>query len=390
MYNQIPFNDLIRGKLQSSYPDFATENFHLVSINKDNSMPIGTYSYAYTMYPSDYDVYENVVKGHNTDDVVNFFEKSLKHLVQNIMTKQYYWILEVKVGIDNRYNFKITDDDATIRINCLRQHNLFNDEDIEILMSGDEELANELLRKYSVLRWSPEEILNGSKNLPGAESISLNDAIRAKSQINIEIIALINNKFTDLSNFFVLGYTDKLGNTYAVNLPQDNITNFAHYQVQNLGKNIEKLYYSKYNHDYYKMIKRYWSLGRFIKNKQLINKILPIINSRLALAGQKRSEIKTLINLIKHTHLQGVPMNVFDNQIQNLKASLTSIIELGYDIIDAINYDLDSVTDGQLSPDEKINVLENVKDILNRYVSKNTLAFLKKVKLAPPPKKYIH
>jgi hypothetical protein len=390
MNTDIPFKEIVRNKLQSSYPNYATENFHLVSINKDNSIPIGTYSYAYTMYPSDYDVFENVTKGHNTDEVVNFFEKSLKHMVQKIMSRQYYWILEVKVGIDNRYNFKITDDDAMIRINCLKKNGLLLDEDIEIFQQNDQELSDELLRKYAVLRWTPQEILNGVKLLPGNKSISLNDAIRAKSQINIEIIALINNKFTDLSNFFVLSYTDKLGNPHAVNISEDSITDFTKFFKDNLKSNIKKLYYSKHNHDYYKIIKRYWSYGKFAKDKQLIHKLLPIVNSIIALAGQKRSELKTLINLVKHTNLQGVPMDVFHNQIQNLKASLSSLVDMGYDIIDAINYDLDIITNDNATPTEIINILDNVKETLNRYVSKNTLAYLKKVKLAPPPKKYIN
>jgi hypothetical protein len=388
--DKIPFKDLVSNKLQSSYPDYALENFHLVSINQDNAMPIGTYSYAYTMYPSDYDVFEQISKGHNTDEVVDFFERSLKHLIQNIMSKQYYWILEVKVGIDDRYNFKITDKDAMIRIRCLMNHALFTNEDIKIFSEGDEELSNELLRKYSVLRWSPQEILDGQKLLPGHKYISLNHAIRAKSQINIEIIALINNKFTDLSNFFVLTYTDKLGNEHAINLSQDSITNFTKFFQNNLKSNIKKLYYSPYNKDYYKLIKRYWSYGKFTKDKQLINKILPIVNSKIALAGQKRSELKTLMNLVKHTKLHGIPLNVFHNQIENIKASLSSLIEIGFDILDQINHDLDEIVYGQLEPSQIINILEKVKDLLDRYVSKSTLAYLKKVKLAPPPKKYIN
>ncbi len=388
--DKIEFSKVIANKLYSSYPKYIIDNINLVSVDKDKSMPIGTYSYAYTLYPSDYDIFENVKYGKDIDGIVNYFEKSIKKIVHEVSQRKYYWIMEVKVGIDERYNFKIDDLNAYTRIRNLFDNKLLSMGDIIILMDDDYELSNDLLRKYSILRWKVQEILNGTKTLPGGYIITLNDAIRAKSQINLEIIALINNKFTDLSNFYVLTYTDKLDKMHSVNLPQRSITDFNDFFIENLKENIKKLYYSKYNHDYYKLIKRYWSFGKFTKDDILIKKILPIINSPIALAGQKKSEIATLIKLVKHTNLINVPIDIFNNQLSDIKVSLSAVVEIDLLVLSDINHNIDLITSTKLCHNNIIQLLEIIKEQLVRFISKKSLKFLTKVGLAPPPDKYIN
>lgn len=387
--DKIQFADIISNKLKSSYPEYAIKNMNLVSINKNNSIPIGTFSYSYTLYPSDIDVFEYVQYGDSEDKVVEFFCKSIQQIVRNIYNKGNYWILEVKVGIDDRYNFKITDPDAEIIIGELYQSRLLSDKDLEIL-SSSEEVANELLRKYAVLRWSPQEILAGIKSLPGNKQILLQDAIKAKSQINIEVIGLINGKFTDLSNFYVLLYTDKSGKKHVVNASDQLLTDFYTFFTTQLRANIKKMYYSPLNHDYYKLIKRYWSYGKITRDQGLINKILPIVNSPIALAGQKKSEIVTLIKLVEYTGLDRVPIDIFKNQVSNIKLSLAGVLALGQKNIEIINRVIDEIVNYDMKPKDIIERLEIVKDILKNFTGNAALKYLQSVGLAPPPQKYIN
>lgn len=387
--DSLSFNDIVANKLQSSYPDFIVDNINLVSINKNNSIPIGTMSYAYTIYPSDIDVFETVDRGNTADNVIAFFEKSIQNLVSKISKIPNYWIIEVKCGIDERYRFDVNDKDAEVRTAFLLNKGLLTEEEADVVLHSDEEIANDLLRKKYTLRWSPEEILHGEKQLPGGDRITLNQALHSKSQINIEIIGLINDRFMDLSNFYVLMYKDRQGIEHAINLPEETVTNFSRFFVNNLKKNMTKLFYSKVGQDYYKVIKRFWSFGKFVHDESLIDRILPFVNSIVALAGQKRSELKTLINLVKHTKLQGVPTNVFYNQLSNIKLSIAGIVGLGAATISHINAAIDQIVSGQLGYEDILDLLEDIRSNIDAYVSKNTYAYLKKVGLAPLPKEYL-
>lgn len=376
--------DIIRDKLPSSYPNYVKNNISLVTLNKNKSMPIGTLSYAYPIYPSDIDVFEEFTSD-SYDKTIDLFEKKLKIKVGEINSLKDYWILEVKVGIDERFNFNTNDPNYEARIILLQKiipHEF-------PLLSNDAEYINELLRKYAVLRWKPNEIIAGFKQLADGKIMTLREAIQSKSQINIEIIGIINNKFTDLSNFYVLTYSDN-NNLYAINLSQNSITDFKNFFLDNLKKNIKKLYYSKMNRDYYKIIKRYWSYGRFTKDKELINKLLPIINSSIALAGQKRSEISTLIDIVKHLGIGKLPKNIFNNQLGNIKFQIASLITLGFDKIQYINDMIDSlINNTKCTYDIFINKLENIEKILWDFVQDQSFKYLKSKKLAPPPLKFI-
>lgn len=384
----IPFDQIISNKLKSSYPKYAIDNMNLVSIDKENSIPIGTFSYSYTIYPSDIDVFEYVKYGDSEDKVVEYFCKSIQKVVYNISIKPFYWILEVKVGIDKRYNFKMEDSDAEMKIGELYQAKLLSDDDLEILNS-DSEIANELLRKYAVLRWTIHEIIVGVKTLPGNKLIYLQDAIKAKSQINIEVIGLINGKFTDLSNFYVLLYTDQNGNKHVVNASDQLLTDFYTFFTTQLRANIKKMYYSPLNHDYYKLIKRYWSYGKITKDQDLIKRILPIVNSPIALAGQKKSELTTLIKLIEYTGLDRIPMDILKNQISNIKLSLAGVLALGEENIEMINDLINEVVNYDMKPEMMADRLKAVLKILKDFTGNSALIFLKYAGLAPPPEKYI-
>ena len=173
------FKNIISNKLKSSYPDYIKDNIALVSLNKDKSKTIGTLSYAYPIYPNDIDVFEQYTCN-SYEKTINTFEIKLQIKVKEIDSLQDYWILEVKVGIDERFNFSITDQDAKNKINKIKY--LIPDK-IDILLNSDTEFADDLLRSYAILRWTAMEIIGGYKKLIGDKIITLKEAIQAKSPL---------------------------------------------------------------------------------------------------------------------------------------------------------------------------------------------------------------
>jgi len=96
------------------------------------------------------------------------------------------------------------------------------------------------------------------------------------------------------------------------------------------------------------------------------------------------------MKLIEHTHMNHVPLNVFINQLGNIKMALSNVVDLNRNVLEKINYALDQVAYGQLGIEQMLEYLGKVKKILLEYVNIKALAYLKKVGLAPPPKKYIN
>lgn len=385
--NNLSYKQITKSKLPSSYPNYILDNIKLLSIDKNKSKLAGSYSFAFTQFPSDIDVQELVNEGDTYDRVINFFIHGLKNKVREISNTPYYWILDIKIGIDKRFDLDKNESMFYGKISKLYDDGLITDNERNMIVSGYSEMT---LKELSTLRWTPEEVLHGYKTLRGNVQISLYDAIAQKSVINIEVVGLSNNKYMDLSNFFTLAYHDKHGMLKSINLPDQAVIDFNKFFVIELKKNIKKLYYSEVHQDYAKLVKRYWSYGRFVGDEQLIEKIAPYMNSIYALAGQKKSEIALLIKLVEHTKMIGVPNDTFKNQLSNIKLSLSNIVDIDTNLLDKINNNLDSIINGAQEADDIIRLLGEIKEILSSFTSYKALKFLKNVKLAPPPNKYIN
>lgn len=388
--NRFPYNEVVASKLPSSFPNYVGNNIKIMSINKNKSSVVGSFSFSYPQFPSDIDVRELIDEGDTKDQVIRYFMNGIKMKVNEIEHMPDYWMMEVKIGFDDRFNFSVSDKSANHKIAYLYKNNLINEEELAILQNDNEEVADLLLQNLSKIRWSTSDINNGYKILRGNKVIQLKEVVPMRGVINMEVIGISNGKFTDLSNFFALVYHDQNGKLKSINLPDDTIDDFSKFFTTEVKGNIKKLYYSKIGYDYAKMIKRLFSLGRFTGDKQLVNKVYPYLNSVTALAGQKKSEIALLMKLIEHTQMNGIPIHVFINQLGNIKMALSNVIDLDREVLEKINYALDQVAYGQLGVNSILEYLGKVKKILSEYVNIKALAYLKKVGLAPPPKKYIN
>lgn len=388
--NRFPYDEVVADKLPSSYPNYVRNNIQIMSINKNKSSIVGSFSFSYPQFPSDVDVRELVDEGSTRDQVIRFFINGITTKVIEIEQIPNYWLMEVKMGFDDRYNFSVLDKLAEYKIASLYKNQLLTDEEFAILQNDNEEIADLLLQNLAKIRWSTYDIVNGYKILRGDKVVYLKEVVPMKGVINMEVIGVSNNKFMDLSNFFTLVYYGQDGKLKSINLPDEVIEDFDSFFVREIKSNIKKLYYSQTSPDYSKMIKRYFSLGRFTGDKDLVNKVYPYLNSIIALAGQKKSEIALLMKLIEHTNMNGVPIEIFINQLSNIKLALSSIVDFDRDLLQDINDILDKVAYEKLSIDNMLEYLGKVKQILSVYVNTKALAYLKHVKLAPPPKKYIN
>jgi hypothetical protein len=352
---RVPFSykNIIRSKLPSSYPDFLLDNVALMSIDKNKSSLVGSYSFAYPQFPSDIDLREVVDEGYTYEGVVDFFKFAIQKKVLEIQSKPFHWVMEIKIGFNPLYP-----------------------------------------NKEVPMRWSVRDIMNGYIVLEDNSVIDIKDAIRQKSVINMEVIGVTNNKFTDMSTFFALVYRDKKGALHSVNLPDASVINFPSFYVKELKESIAILLEGG---AYAKIVKRLFSLGKFIGDSKLINKIAWFINSPYAIAGQKRAELTIISKIIKFTGGIGLPIEILTNQLMNIKNALSNVIVIPDHYLEMLNKNIDKAYNiyiYEMSHQGSIELqdtryIDQVAEQLYGFVNEHAEEYLETVGLLPMPDKYL-
>lgn len=414
-----------RGKISNifeerrGYSNEVQDEINLLSIDKNNTEIIGSATYAVSSrYASDLDFFEKVDVCCSKDDAVHVFLTGIQQIVKNVLMAKYHWFIEVKVGLDERYpehvghmrkGIYIMDDDFKIIVNDLILKNLLNKEEADIINNisnmktpkqTEFEIILKIMRDHRVLRWTSEEILSAYKLLPGGYGMNLVDAIPQKSQINIEVAAIIDGRLIQISNFFVLSYHKKNSKKrYVINLPQESVDNIEQYFVDNLHKNIYTLLYSKLKYDPLKAAKRMFSLSRYNtlavgKNDGLAKKVLPLLTSTYALSGQIKSEISVMLVLLSEMKVNNFPYEVVRHQLDSYRGIISSFTDLQMSlrnkILEYINKIIHIMKNNVYSSDEEkaltIYLLEEINKILFNYSTRGAIKYLRSKRLIPLPK----
>lgn len=398
---------ILKTRKKDSYNFDTMKAVHLLAIDPEIAFIFGSASYKMQLYPGDVDANETVNRLSSKKDIINFMTKKLQFIIFKIINTPGYYISEVKAGVDdvfdklnigkieyspsgNRvigYNPKALEKDfySLYENGYLTKHeikeflNLLTKSSFNI--SDFEEFQN-LVRNKVILRWSPQEILKGYKRLPGNRLKSLYDALFDKTMVKIDMLAPINGKYIEVTNFFVLQYVDENGDVHNVNLPDD----FANDIVNNLKNEVRKLYFSSLFFNPLKMSKRMWSMARLQKDMAMVNKLTPLLRSDASLMAQINSELETIILLFEN--FSNLPIKMLFNQLNGLKYRLSNLIEIDINE-DQIFKKIDQITNGDLDVKTIIKHLKEIKTELKQKMINYTIIYLKSKGIFPPPDNYL-
>jgi hypothetical protein len=398
-------------KLISSYPKDLIENLRLLEMNSggDTLQIIGSASYRDILYPSDIDSFEYIASDESKQECLDFFVKQIKKIVNNYLMTEGHYFLEVKAGIDHRYDinpgsyefsyYKLNPELEQI-IKTYMMNDLMSEEDgLQILHSLKDsslmsyEIIKKIIRKYRIIRWTASEINKGRKKLMGNKTIKLIDAIDDQSsKINIEVISIVNNKLYDMSNFFILLYDDKktpFADLYCINIQKQSVSDFKTYFSNSLKMSMKELTESQLEYNPMKYVKRIYSYARFEKDEIMMNKVLQILNGSLGQMYQTKSEIATILKLMSTLKSQGsskYPKKVILSQIEWIKYRLSNFTVINLELLETLNIILDKAT--KLDWDFIEQSLENLKKMLTLYINSATTELLQRENLLPIPFKY--
>ena len=343
--NDFVFNNIDEFQHQNersrkSFTHRLKEILNIATVNH-NTLPVGSFRYSAHKYPGDIDIMERLNYCCDINRAAEEAAKDIQKIIYKIKASKDVYLGDFKAGRDNRYNINIGgwENGRLVRFNptvveqkikSLRTRRLITKKDLSDLMKTYKKLMSnpseenlkslsDALRPHEVLRWNSEEIIQGFKYLPGAETLSLVSAIQQKTVVKIDLWAKMNlRKYIEVTNYFLIHAIDKNGNV-KFTLTQD----MPDY-IEAVSQDV--IHYSQpENLNTLKALKRLWSLSLRLENYDLVKRINPILSSNEAGLSQIQAEIEVVsLMLVK---LPNPPMSQIMEQIDGFKPRIDRFVK---------------------------------------------------------------
>ena len=164
--------------------------------------------------------------------------------------------------------------------------------------------------KFHVLRWKPQQILDGVQEYRG-HRFKLEDAVISGGLIKVDAVANISDRYTEFSAIY-----DTYLNGDLVSEKPSNI-------IQSLSDDI--LFFNRTNP--FKALKRFFALVKFRKDAKAAALLVPIMNSDLGRLYQIIGDLQTLRNLMDRPS-SAYNLKEILSQIDDMKARMGNLYQL--------------------------------------------------------------
>ena len=317
----------------------------------DKTLPVGSVTFKVHKYPGDVDIFEKVDICCTQETAIKKFASFFKDLVNQLDTQStspanfpIFWG-DMKCGID--YKLEVLESD-TIESYIERTREYLSEEDINDIKNHDE--WKSFVRKFYILRWSPEEISLGKKKLKSGGTISLEECITHNAVLKLDLWATVNGNYTEVTNFYLVSWNDG-SNKYVLN--PDSLGD----RKQSLLDDIKN--FSSYSHwKPLKLAKRMWNLSIFEKNWSRAAKLAPLFSTGVASLSQIEGEIEVIRFILdKYGKDKSCPYDKFIEQVTRFKRRLN---------------DINDIDDSVLLPQKLYRMIDTIVDLI-KYPSANTI-----------------
>jgi len=278
---------ILKPKNYDEFEDKIVDVFKFMSLT-DKYHLVGASSLKTSLYATDFDLYETY-KGQNVNEKekLEYIAKTFKDKFKQAEKNPFTYIIDFKAGVDDCY---------------------------------DEETQR---NKY-ILRWSKNDMKNGYKIMGDGRKKYLEECLLDKrSLVKMDLVAYINGVFEEFSEIYLIEINGKKNH--------DPLSRIELYN--SIKKDFEKYVKSK---NYFKALRRYYSMLRVMGDKKDYLKILQLanfFNSQIGLVYKCKGELETLLSVIE-TKFKEAPITQLRNTLQIIKQQLSSIsmIDLSKDL----------------------------------------------------------
>ena len=315
-----------RKSYPENYPDDVVKVLEALTIPGGRLELAGSSALRSMQYAADFDAIESVKANSLTPIAKNF-----QRVIRRLQAIPRCFVADIKCGSIEEW--KVIPDSAKIvrgrvvgyhgstirnKIMMMRAANVLTDEEAnkglrlarDTISLGDFLVLRDLIRPH-VIRWSPSEVLRGSKRLADGRTISLLEALQTRALCKIDAIAWVaGNHFTDFSCIYSITVN---GESYSP--PTNNYR-------QSIEEDILAL---TSEGNWFKALKRHFSLARYDGNEAAMRRLLPILNGDLGRIYSLISDIDTLLYLL--THSAHVSLDDMRFEMEQFKGRLGGIWE---------------------------------------------------------------
>lgn len=162
--------------------------------------------------------------------------------------------------------------------------------------------------RYHILRWKPYQILEGRQSYRG-RTFTLEDAVMSGGLIKIDLVANIDNRFTEFSVIYNIHKDGRLVTKKPLNL------------LNSLKEDV--MYYG--NISPFKGMKRMFALAKAEKNEKAVVHLVPLLNSDLGRLYQIISDLSVIHELLERPQK---PLKDIRYQLDEMKSRMGNLYQL--------------------------------------------------------------
>jgi len=359
-------------KFPENYPSDALEILTAMAFNKGEGVNLlGSQSIRSQLYAGDYDAYQIVRKKGKLGSVVKGLANEFGHIIRTLRRMPNLIIGDIKAGSKEEWKVmsrEYDDYNASIvkrRVDELERSQIITPQEAKEahLLLKSSLTPNEFLNvrknlRYNIIRWTPEEVIEGSKTLRDGSTYTLEEAFQSPTISKLDVIGFVqNNRYTDFSMLYEFNVNGKIINPDKIDV------------VKSLEEDI--VYYTDAKKPF-KVLKRKFALAKFKHDTTTVRQLTPILNSDLGRIYSLASDIEVLIHLLEDPNPKS-DMNKIRFEIDQFKGRMANIYHLP-DFIKSEHSLLAHINSALHTNNKKqmISHLDQILTALNNELNTNT------------------
>jgi hypothetical protein len=350
---------------------------------------VGSYKYAIHEYPNDIDLFEYYQGCCGFEEVRAKVIQRFKDIIRDIDQSDLTYLGDFKAGMDKRFDINIGKmhgsrifgyhpDQIRDDIRKLFDDKLLTDDEVTLWLrhvvnepSVDEYIdLRDLVHDKCVVRWTPQDVEKGYKQLPQNKLLSFEEALSQQSIVKIDIWTNISGRYTEITNWYAITYLTEGSST-----PKYLSSPIENYELS-LKRDLE--YYKNPSlHKSMKYAKRLWNYYVLKKMKNEMIVLYPLFSSGSAKMYQIMGEIEVITSVLKH--VKNIQMESIKANIEDWKTRLGTLLfddlptHTANKVFEKINTALSTKSKSSL-----IILISEIKDILEIAVDKSVKKFFKR------------
>ena len=348
-------------------------------------------------FAADFDLYEEVKSSYKLD--ITALQKNIlrfQQIIRDLLKTPNCIIADIKAGIvpqwtvipDDVYisNDRIIGYDAENAREKLRtvfEAGLLTDREYLALRERIQDDITpgrfSLLKKdlrFHIVRWSPEEVLSGTKILPSGDTITLQDAFRSPSIIKVDLVVYLDSlqRFVEFSIIYQF---------------KNNRTTFNQFKMDAQREIRQNLFYYLAEGNYFKVCKRMFSLARLNDWEDDLYRLNEILTSDIGNLYSIISDCETILFILENESY--IPLEKIRHTLDGFRTRLGAVYSVNADKPSVLRkilsiQALPSTTKGKLELFKQMTrLIEFFSVLLNRH----TEEMMRDLHLLPVPKKYL-